>query len=204
MDAIFNVLISVSFLEKAFLLILGAILTGIIVPIIKSRMDQNRFRQQKVFEAEISRQAEIVKSRAQFLKELAEPVWQFQLLALQVSYDTLDKQDSTQASQVYDEMSWQHLKKIRTIIGGARWFTSQATYNLLTDFVDGFLLRDVDLQLMSLRKRGKESDWRAFHEWLYAESRTQTDALLVALARDFNLTPSRDAPSAEGNIGAKN
>ena len=130
-------------------------------------------------------------------------MWQFQLLALQVSYDALEKKQSTQALEVYDEQSWQHLKKIRTIIGGARWFTSPNTYNLLTNFVDGFLLRDVDIQLMNLRKKGKESDWRAFHLWLYEESRKRTDALLVALAQDFNLAPTVDASVAIGNTSAK-
>jgi hypothetical protein len=44
--------------------------------------------QQKKFEAELARQAEIGKARAEFLRDLVDPVWQFQLLALQVSYDS--------------------------------------------------------------------------------------------------------------------
>lgn len=199
----FEVLTGSSFLEKAFLLILGAVLTGILVPLIKLRMDRNWFREQKIFEADVARQGEIVRARAQFLKDLVDPVWQFQLLALQVSYDTLMKKQSTEALRIYDEQSWQHLKKIRTIIGGARWFTSAYAYNLLMDFVDGWLLRDVDMQLMSLRNQGKEANWAPFHQWLYDESRKRTDALLVALAQDFNLAPSPGASDVPAGISAE-
>lgn len=178
-----------SFIEKAFLLILGALLTGILVPLIKLLIDRNWFRQQKRFEADIAREAEIVRARAQFLKDIVDPVWQFQLLALQVSYDVLTKKENTKAFQTYDEQSWQHLARIRTIIGGARWFTSPHAYKLLTNFVDGWLLRDVDMQLTNLTKKAEKGDWDLFHAMLYADSRTQTDDLLVALARDFNLTP---------------
>jgi len=51
-------------------------LTGIIVPVVKFRMDQSRFEQQKKFEAELARQAEIAKARAQFRRDLVAPVWQ--------------------------------------------------------------------------------------------------------------------------------
>ena len=51
MDTLLEVLASTSFLEKVFLLVMGAALTGIIVPVVKFRMDQSRFEQQKKFEA---------------------------------------------------------------------------------------------------------------------------------------------------------
>jgi hypothetical protein len=51
MDTFLSMLASASFLEKLSLLVVGAALTGIIVPVVKYRMDQNRFEQQKIFEA---------------------------------------------------------------------------------------------------------------------------------------------------------
>ena len=85
MEILLGVLASASFLEKVSLLVVGAALTGIIVPVVKFRMDQTRFEQQKIFEAGLAREAELVKARAQFLRDLVDPVWQFQLLALQIS-----------------------------------------------------------------------------------------------------------------------
>jgi hypothetical protein len=188
MNAVLEVLVSTSFLEKALLLVVGGLLTGIIVPIVKSRMDKNRFEQQKTFEAELARQAEIVKARARFLRDLVDPVWQFQLLALQVSYDASSGEKFEAALANYDEQSWQHLKRIRAIVGGARWFTSDPAYSALTEFVDGWLLKEIDTKLMTLRQ-SRKPDWSDFNRWLYSESRNRTDDLLVILAKDFGLAP---------------
>jgi hypothetical protein len=190
MAPILEVLASTSFLEKVFLLVVGAVLTGLLVPLVKSRMDRTRFEQQERFEAELARQGELVKARAQFLRDLADPVWHFQLLALQVSYDGESPEKLQSALTSYDAQSWQHLKQIRALVGGARWFTSEPAYQVLTDFVDGWLIHEVDMKLMSVRRAGRRANWGQFNRWLYAESRTRTDALLVALADDFGLSPS--------------
>jgi hypothetical protein len=190
MDTVLDVLASASFLEKVLLLVVGAALTGIIVPVVKFRMDQSRFEQQKTFEAELARQAEIGKARAQFLRDLVDPVWQFQLLALQVSYDNQSGERFEAALAGYDEQSWQHLKRIRAIVGGARWFTSESAYQALTEFVDGWLIHEVDMELMKRRRAGGKAGWTQFNQWLYAESRRRTDALLVILAKDFGLGPA--------------
>ncbi|HZV95924.1 MAG TPA: hypothetical protein VFF62_08350 [Candidatus Nitrosocosmicus sp.] len=190
MDTVLEVLASTSFLEKVLLLLVGAALTGIIVPVVKFRMDQSRFEQQKKFEAELARQAEIGSARAQFLRDLVDPVWQFQLLALQVSYDSHSAERFQAALAAYDEQSWHHLKRIRAIVGGARWFTSESAYRALTDFVDGWLIHEVDMELMKRRRGGGKANWSEFNQWLYAESRRRTDALLVILAKDFGLGPA--------------
>ena len=188
MDTVLEVLASTSFLEKVLLLLVGAALTGIIVPVVKFRMDQSRFEQQKKFEAELARQAEIGSARAQC--DLVDPVWQFQLLALQVSYDSHSAERFQAALAAYDEQSWHHLKRIRAIVGGARWFTSESAYRALTDFVDGWLIHEVDMELMKRRRGGGKANWSEFNQWLYAESRRRTDALLVILAKDFGLGPA--------------
>jgi len=190
MDTVLEVLASTSFLEKVLLLLVGAALTGIIVPVVKFRMDQSRFEQQKKFEAELARQAEIGSARAQFLRDLVDPVWQFQLLALQVSYDSHSAERFQAALAAYEEQSWHHLKRIRAIVGGARWFTSESAYQALTDFVDGWLIHEVDMELMKRRRGGGKANWSEFNQWLYAESRRRTDELLVILARDFGLGPA--------------
>jgi hypothetical protein len=190
MDTVLEVLASTSFLEKVLLLLVGAALTGIIVPVVKFRMDQSRFEQQKKFEAELARQAEIGSARAQFLRDLVDPVWQFQLLALQVSYDSHSAERFQAALAAYDEQSWHHLKRIRAIVGGARWFTSESAYRALTDFVDGWLIHEVDMELMKRRRGDGKANWSEFNQWLYAESRRRTDALLVILAKDFGLGPA--------------
>lgn len=208
MEILLGVLASASFLEKVSLLVVGAALTGIIVPVVKFRMDQTRFEQQKIFEAGLAREAELVKARAQFLRDLVDPVWQFQLLALQISYDSPSEEKYQAALASYDEQSWQHLKKIRALVGGARWFTSDSAYEALTEFVDGWLIHELDMTIQKRRRvheldmtiqkprRGDSANWSQFNRWLYAESRIRTDTLLVILASDFGLAPANVAQAA--------
>lgn len=177
------------FQEKIAVLLATAVLTGVLVPLVKYHMDRNLFEQQTLFEVNLARQAELVEARAQFLKELVEPLWQFQLLALQVSYDASDSEKLAESLERYDEGSWEHIKKIRALVGGSRWFTTEATQQRLTEFIDQWLLMDVDHQLMILARQGEQANWQEFNQRLYQESRIKTDALLVALAEDFDLSP---------------
>jgi len=122
-------------------------------------------------------------------------VRQLQLLALQISYDSHSEEKYQAALASYDEQMWQHLKKMRALVGGARWFTSVAAYKALTEFVDGWLIHELDMTVQK-RRRGDSGNWSQFNRWLYAESRSRTDSLLVILANDLGLAPANVAQAA--------
>jgi len=124
-------------------------------------------------------------------------VRQLQLLALQISYDSHSEEKYQAALASYDEQMWQHLKKMRALVGGARWFTSVAAYKALTEFVDGWLIHELDMTIQK-RRRGDSANWSQFNRWLYAESRSRTDSLLVILANDLGLAPANVAQAASG------
>ena len=90
---------------------------------------------------------------------------------------------------------WQHLKKMRALVGGARWFTSVAAYKALTEFVDGWLIHELDMTVQK-RRRGDSGNWSTFNRWLYAESRSRTHSLLLILANDLGLAPANVAQAA--------
>jgi hypothetical protein len=184
-----RILTDTRFQEKIAVLICTAVLTGLLVPWVKYHMDRTLFEQQTLFEVNLARQSELIQARAQFLKELVDPLWQYQLLALQVSFDAEDADKLAASLERYDAGSWEHLKRIRALIGGSRWFTNAETQRRLTEFVDQWLLVDVDRELMLLARHGKDANWSEFNQRLYVESRERTDALLVALADDFGLSP---------------
>jgi hypothetical protein len=118
------------------------------------------------------------------------------LLALQISYDSHSKEKYQAALASYDEQSWQHLKKIRAIVGGARWFTSEPAYEALTEFVDGWLIHEIDMAVQKRRRDNESTNWTDFNRWLYSESRIKTDSLLIILANDFGLAPANIAQVA--------
>ena len=190
MSSLLEVLKTKTFLEKVLLLLLGATITGIFVPIVKSSMDKRQFEQQKRFEATVARQAEILKTQSNFLREFAEYVWEFQLSALQVSYYRGSSEKLfKEAVSKYDEQSWLNLMKIRAAVGGARWYTSDTTYALLNAFIDDWLIYEVDLKLMNLIRKGENAKWTEFHSRLFNESKIKTNAILLALAEDYGLAP---------------
>ena len=56
-----------SFLEKVLLLLLTGVLTGLLVPEVAARVAESRYRRQKVFEAELQRQTNILSAQAELL-----------------------------------------------------------------------------------------------------------------------------------------
>jgi hypothetical protein len=54
--------ISPNFVEKLMILVLTAILTGFLVPYILTRVDAAKSKEQKLFEAEVARQAKLIDS----------------------------------------------------------------------------------------------------------------------------------------------
>jgi hypothetical protein len=82
--------VGVTFAESFLLLVtaavLGALLTGVLAPIVVLRVNRARNREQKVFEEELSRDTAFVNAQAELLKELAAALWSFQAKLLAVSY----------------------------------------------------------------------------------------------------------------------
>ena len=86
MNAIVNLLASASFLEKALLLVLAAVLTGILVPVVKSKMDRATFERQRTFEAQLGRQSDVIKAQTKFLTDFSNYIWEYHMISQRVSF----------------------------------------------------------------------------------------------------------------------
>jgi hypothetical protein len=84
-DVLYGLLLSPDFLGKALLLILGAALTGILVPHVKARLDEGGAERKKLLEAELARQSELINSQIQLLRKFSEISWKFLFAAFKVS-----------------------------------------------------------------------------------------------------------------------
>jgi len=188
MQTMFQLLRSESFIQSLLLLAATAALTGVLVPLIKGYMDDRKFRQQKLFEAELARQGKVIEAQVQFLESLAQLVWDFQLLALSVSYyKTLPDEKRFQlAFDEYDKESWVFFSKIRTEISKARRLTSERTYQVLLKYYEDWLMKN-DNALMSLvKRRASHEDWLNHHNLLY-NGAENTDKIMTQLAEEFRL-----------------
>ncbi len=184
----FQLLRSESFIQSLLLLGATAALTGVLVPLIKGYMDDRKFRQQKLFEAELARQGKVIEAQVQLLESLAQLLWDFQLLAIAVTYyKTLPDEKRYQlAFDEYDKQSWVFFSKIRTEISKARRLTSERTYQGLLKYYEDWLMKN-DNALMSLVKRhASHEDWLNHHNLLF-NGAEETDRVMTQLAEEFRL-----------------
>ncbi len=184
----FQLLRSESFIQSLVLLGATAVLTGVLVPLIKGYMDDRKFRQQKLFEADLARQGKVIEAQVQLLESLAQMLWDFQLLAIAVTYyKTLPDEKRYQlAFDEYDKQSWVFFSKIRTEISKARRLMSERTYEGLLKYYEDWLMKN-DSALMSLvKRRASHDDWLNLHNLLY-NGAENTDKIMAQLAEEFRL-----------------
>ena len=88
----------------------------------------------------------------------------------------------------YEDVSWDLLKEIRSLIASSRWFTKDSTYARLDSFYKAWILA-VDTRLMTLVKdqRAADREWNDFHKELIVETIEQSNSLLKSLSNDFGL-----------------
>jgi hypothetical protein len=180
---------SPSFVEHALLLILTAVLTGLLVPFINAILADQKFREQRRFEAELARQAKIIDAQNELLGELEKIVYGFQLRALALAwYKTQDKNSAKyqESLKAYEDSSWVFFSDMHTRLGKARRLTSPKVYEELEKFYSA--LRELDSNLVKLvRKDTTEEEWKAFSA-LIQQSGGQTEHIMNLLAQDYGLS----------------
>jgi len=152
----------------------------------KTGVDADLVRQR--LEAELARQGKVIEAQVQFLESLAQLLWDFQLLAISVTYyKTLPDEKRYQlAFDEYDKQSWVFFSKIRAEISKARRLTSERTYQGLLKYYEDWLMKN-DSALMNLvKRRASHEDWLNHHNLLY-NGAEKTDKIMTQLAEEFRL-----------------
>jgi type II secretory pathway pseudopilin PulG len=204
-----------TFLESIILLILGAVLTGFLIPLVfknidarklreqkavderklqeQKEVDERRLRAQKEFEADLARQSKVIESQVQLLENLAQLLWEYQLAAIEVSYFVgLDRDLYAAAVQRYHEKSGSMFSRIRAEISKALRLTPTATYRELKDLyyrqllpLDSKLAGLIMMQQNSTEKR--VAGWHEFNQFAVFQLSEMVDDALNNLARELRL-----------------
>jgi len=200
MGGIIKTLKSGSFFEKVALLIVTAGLSGFLIPVIMANIAHKTFQEEKLFEAELARQTKIIESQVKLLEDLADLLWEYQLLAIDVSFYHQFKKSNNlyiAAAKNYDEKAGAILGKIRAEVSKALRLTSPETYQKLKNLYYKELLR-LDLRLRNLID-GRASDWSDFNQYAVYNLSEIVDNVLNDLAKELQLkgrnTNSRGAHS---------
>jgi hypothetical protein len=178
-------LTSVAFIKNAALLLLGAAVTGYLVPVVKQRMDDQTFTRRALFDASLRRQTDVIQAQAKFLREFSEATWDFIHAALKVSYYREENSFEGVADE-YDKASWGLLNRVRSTVGAASWLASVALDQKLRSFAEW--LFEVDEKISNLLDdKASVLAWETHHDWLYEESQKRVTIILQEVAEDFGI-----------------
>jgi hypothetical protein len=178
-----------AFLRKLLLLVAAAILTGLMVPWVKSRLDNAAAARKQILEAELSRQAEFLKGQIDLLTTFSDAVWAFLFDAFQVSYaeawEDADIQDA--AWNVYSPSSWTHLRGIRAIISKSKRLVRDECHRRLLETYAWLVDYDDQLAAFNVGQREKH-EWQEFHQRYFQEAAERIDDAISGLATELRLS----------------
>jgi hypothetical protein len=184
---------SQDFIEKAVILLLTAGLTGILVPLLFRLIDARRNKEQKIFEAELSRQSKIIDSQVKLLEDLSSLLWEYQLLLIAVPYyRQFPERDLFPAAlKAYEENAGKLLSKIRAEISKALRLTPYPIYQEIKEFYYKQLL-SLDLKVSQLatsdaRNQDKTGEWHKLNNYAVSELSEIVDNLINKLANELKL-----------------
>jgi hypothetical protein len=200
MNQVFIALGSPDFIRGVALLLLTGVLTGFLVPQIVAHLAERRHRKQKLFEAELIRQRDVLAAQSDLLSSLSKAVWRFQLLNINVSFCRLNASQGNyeRARDRYQSESADLLGQLRAELSSARRLVAQPTYEKLRRLYFDTLLM-VDANLESLIRDSSEStpeewehlwkeQWIKQHRTAFEDAQTEIEGVLGDLARELRLS----------------
>ena len=194
MKVLIDLLKSPEFIGKAFLLLINAALTGILVPEISAQLSENRFKEQKIFEAELQRQREILAAQNELLSTLSERLWEFQLLNIDVSFYKANGNEKAyvQSVEIYQSKSAKILGLIRTDLSKSKRLISPSIQDKLsTLYFETLLPIDSNLEMLILKGSAAEmNEWHNQHDNSFGKAQNRIDNFLTVLAIELKLTAS--------------
>jgi len=186
--------VSQEFIENVGLLVLTASLTGVLVPLIFRRIDERKFQRQKTFEAELARQNTIIDAQAKFIERLSDALWEYQLLALGVTYYYLvDNQEIyNKVAEIYYESTAPALIKIRSEISKSLRLVPLQQYKELKRFYYEELLmieQEVTTHIEQERRGSSppQSSWSELNQKLAYSLSDRVDKIINGLAEQLDL-----------------
>jgi uncharacterized membrane-anchored protein YhcB (DUF1043 family) len=181
--------VSQDFLEKALLLILGAVLTGVLVPVVKARLDAGNAKRRKLLEAELARQTELIESQIKLLREFSELAWKFLFAAFKVCHTHARAASEVQeeAYKEYVPLSWELRTRIRAMVSEATRLGSEGTHDLLKGAHD--YLSSLDNQVSEKKNEdASPEEWETFYHKRLGEAGRIVDEAIKSLAKDLDLS----------------
>jgi len=168
------------------------VLTGILVPVVKGKVDAQTGERQKRLEAALARQTRVIETQSDLLRETADALWSLRMSMLKVAYYWQEGQHvkAEAAWQHYEEGAWDLFAKFRTEISrSARVSTPNAHDRLRRLYYDTLIPLDERLgRTQRDQLDGKHPDWNALYTDIFGTISDDIEAALLALGRELQLS----------------
>ena len=189
MDALKSLATDSSFLASVILLFLGAALTGLLLPVVKARLDNTSAERKLLLEAELARQTEFLRAQTDLLASFSDATWAFLFDAFKVSYAEAWEEEEAQveAWDSYTPLSWTHLGRVRAIVSKSKRLIADDSHRRLLTTYEWLLEYDDALAAFNKEEHGAE-DWQEFHKVRFREAALRMDHAIESLANELRLS----------------
>lgn len=175
--------------RETIIVLVTAIITGLLAPLIVNAFQNRALERQKEHEALVTRQASIIQAQEKLLDTLSEEFVDYEFLAFKVSYykqHNSEKQFEA-AVKKYDEESWRFFQAIRAEVYRSSRLVTAGQYPRLLKFPA--LQGSIDGTLVELvRSKASSNEWSHFDSCLRGAMEKETPQMLQDVARDLKLT----------------
>jgi hypothetical protein len=190
-------MLDAAFLQKLVLLLFGAVISGFGIPYVLKRIDNRKLREQKLFEAELSRQSKLIDAQSTLLDEITRILWKWRYLAKGVVYyGARGDQKRYDAARVnYEDTVWGLLDEFRTEISRSRRLVSEAAFKNL-DSLYRYVVHDLDQKVSNLVSGDTidQTGCKKLANRFSDEVSAKLDDALFELASELRLTSRSLAP----------
>jgi hypothetical protein len=167
-SALSRALTSESFIEKLALLVIAALLSGIVAPIVITVFNAQDAARQKEREANRARNEAILQAQSNLLTEFSDVIFTYETLALDVSwYRTevgMDKERYETAYPRYSDRVIDLFAKWRSLTSRARALGSKQISNEMLEFHRRVLVNQ-DTPINTLHRNGGDVQWQQQHNY---------------------------------------
>lgn len=191
-----------TFLQSVLLLLLTAMLTGILVPLIKTYIDNKNFERQKRYEAELALESKKVEARSQLLEDLAQALWEYHNLCYEVVYYRIIFYDEARYKKAIDdfhEKCWLLYTKAKIEEAKARRLVSGTTHREIAEFVEYVYDRDTELATL-IKENAGDAEWEKYRMVVRDEWQEDTKAVLGLLAAELKLIVPESRAAISGPV----
>lgn len=173
-----------SFFEKLLLLLITAILTGLLIPYLTGRMQEQKAKAESLAQA-----------RAKLFEEASLVILSYETYLLDISWFKDPRADNIAMHEAayhrYNEKAPEFLSTWRAVAAKAQTLASNEVANKLIAFhLEALKIQDTKMNELYNNKRTSTEEWRKLHN-LNADMIGKANALISELAIDLDLAPAR-------------